>query len=565
MSVYDLINPMNLRRAIKSTFTGDASELVAEMLQNAQRAGARNVQFTTVDEGFTYLDDGRGLRDIADFEAIVRLGDSGWEQYIQTGQRPMGLGAHSILAHDEIGSVTFASGSTALTIQTKPWWEDPEYASNWRNYLRQLDFPIPGMCINVACSNELSNKLVEVLTYKWCSSRSPARGYFDLLKVSINGTDVETSVPDSALPKITLLETSYQGNRLVIGFQGEDSYQNSPWIWVNWYGQMIPVTQYGFFQAYLEVRSGRPVNPMSPTRRGIIVDEALKNLQDFIRDALTKYFTETPIDKINAFALHDFYRSYPEQARVLPYFVASRRKDYKPGIDKGELNGLYPPQVFSYARPPLLLADEIQVFDENKNISSCNYGLHSFLKLTGKGCKVLEGDNSRLDIRRLWWKPGPQIALPAGCSTIFHETGQWGLSTMCELPLEWRNVGNRVVFAFNRSSAQGVTDVDFIVGGADPRKFYQAFAWAGFDRKSANGSDDEEKANGYRESCEREARKIIGNAVPKNFSLDDLSRFVRGDRRIVRIAFEYRNGHDQQPAAVRLLLSDKQKIRLKLF
>jgi uncharacterized membrane protein YqgA involved in biofilm formation len=33
MSVYDLINPMNLRRAIKSTFTGDASELVAEMLQ----------------------------------------------------------------------------------------------------------------------------------------------------------------------------------------------------------------------------------------------------------------------------------------------------------------------------------------------------------------------------------------------------------------------------------------------------------------------------------------------------------------------------------------------------
>jgi hypothetical protein len=33
MSVYDLINPMNLRRAIKSTFTGDASELVAEMFQ----------------------------------------------------------------------------------------------------------------------------------------------------------------------------------------------------------------------------------------------------------------------------------------------------------------------------------------------------------------------------------------------------------------------------------------------------------------------------------------------------------------------------------------------------
>jgi hypothetical protein len=36
-------------------------------------------------------------------------------------------------------------------------------------------------------------------------------------------------------------------------------------IWVNFLGQMIPVDQYSHFQAYLEVRQGRPVNPMSPS------------------------------------------------------------------------------------------------------------------------------------------------------------------------------------------------------------------------------------------------------------------------------------------------------------
>jgi hypothetical protein len=56
------------------------------------RAGARNVQITTDDIGFIYQDNGRGLRDESDFEDLLILGESGWDQRIEDEQMPIRLG-----------------------------------------------------------------------------------------------------------------------------------------------------------------------------------------------------------------------------------------------------------------------------------------------------------------------------------------------------------------------------------------------------------------------------------------------------------------------------------------
>ena len=106
--ITDLINPMRLRLGIKRAFTGDINEILGELFQNSQRAGARNVRITTDDRGFIYQDDGRGLRDEADFEALIKLGESGWDERVEEEQQPMGLGIHSLLAHEEVESVTFS-------------------------------------------------------------------------------------------------------------------------------------------------------------------------------------------------------------------------------------------------------------------------------------------------------------------------------------------------------------------------------------------------------------------------------------------------------------------------
>lgn len=374
-----------------------------------------------------------------------------------------------------------------------------------------------------------------------------------------------TSVQEDATPSILLIETSYQDNRLVIGLYGKEGYATQNGIWVNFFGQMIPVDHYSHFQAYLEIRQGRPVNPMSPSRRGVIKDEALNRLCDFIRDSLYEYFSRTPIEEIDPLALGQFYHDYPAQASNLPCFVAARRKRYESGDDVSKITSLSAPQVLSYENPPLLLADKARIVREDGDIYSSEYGLHTFLELTGVAYKMLEADESRLDMRHLWWKPGEQITLPSGCPQIFHKAGRWGLGTEQEPPAEWREINNHVVFAFNDPNNWDVDNVDFTVGGADPQDFYQTDAWAGFGPNSDQGRSREEMSESYRESCEREIRNLIGNAIPKNFSWDDLLRFVPEGEQIIAVTPEYRSKRKHRPASVTLLLSNDEMVRLSLF
>ncbi len=563
--ITDLINPMRLRLGIKRAFTGDINEILGELFQNSQRAGARNVRITTDDRGFIYQDDGRGLRDEADFEALIKLGESGWDERVEEEQQPMGLGIHCLLAHEAVESVTFSSNLLSLTLAAQLWWESAVYALHWKDNLKRISFPAPGLSVGVVCAGELTESLVRILTGAPQCTRSPAHGYHDLLDVALNDTPVNTQVPAAALPKVPLIETEYQDNRLVIGLHDKNGYPTTTGLSINWFGQMIEVSGHSHFNAYLEVRRGRPVNPMAPSRRGVVKDQALQSLLDFIRDALADYFASTPAGEINALALQGFYRDYPEQARSLPIFVAARRKPYESGSDASEMAKSLAPAVFSYERPPLLLADEAQFVEEDGKVFSETYGLHTFLELTGPAYEILAADEPRLQVRHLWWKPGAQIPLPYGCSLIFYEAGQWGFGSEDEPPSEWNEVGDHAVFTFNDPSNWDVDSVDFTVGGADPQEFYQADAWSGFDPDNDDGRSHEEMSESYGQSCEREIRKIIGNAVPMNFSWDDLMRFALGGQQIARITPNYETRRARRPQTVTLTLDNDETVELKLF
>jgi hypothetical protein len=259
----------------------------------------------------------------------------------------MGLGFTALLAQEEVESVTFSSNLLALTLDAKRWWED-DYAINWRDNLKEIGFPVPGVSISVTCSKELTDRLVKTLTGEWNITRSPARGYFDLLQVTLNDIAVKTSVPGEAMPKVPLIVTEYQNNRLVIGLNDKSGYSTTTGLWINWYGQMIAVAHSNYFKAYLEVRRGRPVNPMAPSRRGIINDQQLQTLLDFIRDSLMEYFTRKPASELNPEALQCFYRVYPDRARTLPVFVAARLRPFESGDDSSNIAQLSVPEVFTY-------------------------------------------------------------------------------------------------------------------------------------------------------------------------------------------------------------------------
>jgi hypothetical protein len=224
------------------------------------------------------------------------------------------------------------------------------------------------------------------------------------------------------------------------------------------------------------------------------------------------------------------------------------------------MTSLSAPQVLSYENPPLLLADNTRVIREDGTVTSVEYGLHTFLELTGAAYKVLKADESRFDIRHLWWKPGERITLPGGCPQIFYKAGQWGLRTEQEAPEQWHEISNHTVFAFSNPNNWNVDSFYFTVGGADPQGFYQSDAWAGFDPSNDQGRSREEMSESYRESCEREIRNLIGNAVPKNFTWDDLLKFVPEGEQIIAVTPEYKSRRKHRPVSIMITLSNDEML-----
>jgi hypothetical protein len=73
-----------------------------------------------------------------------------------------------------------------------------------------------------------------------------------------------------------------------------------------------------------------------------------------------------------------------------------------------------------------------------------------------------------------------------------------------------------------------------------------------------------ERVADSRESCEREIRNLIGNAVPMNFSWEDLMKFVPEEEQIIAVSPVYKSRR-HRPVSVILLLSNDEVVRLSLF
>jgi hypothetical protein len=57
----------------------------------------------------------------------LKLGESGWDQSIEEEQQPMGLGIHSLLAHEEVESVTVPISNNWQSLPIIAWMESYRY------------------------------------------------------------------------------------------------------------------------------------------------------------------------------------------------------------------------------------------------------------------------------------------------------------------------------------------------------------------------------------------------------------------------------------------------------
>ncbi|MBW8017927.1 MAG: hypothetical protein FVQ82_17290 [Planctomycetes bacterium] len=99
-------------------FTGTLDGRIIEILQNARRAGATEVNIINKDGTVTINDNGSG---IDDFTKLLHLGDSDWDDVMEQSEDPAGVGVFCLAPRE----VTICSGNRKICITEKAWTGHP--------------------------------------------------------------------------------------------------------------------------------------------------------------------------------------------------------------------------------------------------------------------------------------------------------------------------------------------------------------------------------------------------------------------------------------------------------
>jgi len=107
------VSPKLLSKANR-LFTGTLDGRVIEILQNARRAGATEVEIANKDGFVTVRDNGSGIED---FSTLLDLGNSDWDDVMEKAEDPAGVGVFCLSPRQ----VTICSGSSKICITEKAW------------------------------------------------------------------------------------------------------------------------------------------------------------------------------------------------------------------------------------------------------------------------------------------------------------------------------------------------------------------------------------------------------------------------------------------------------------
>ena len=555
----ELVDENKILSVVKRLFNGTVREVIGELLQNAQRAGAKTVWIETSGDGrITVRDNGTGLASPGNFNAagdivlysedeyiknmfapLMQIAASAYERESVAEQDPMGVGLFSLFALEEVSRVQIKSGGYSLEIDTTRLWTEPGYWQRWRQFIskeKQNNLQT-GVELVITATADLSSKIESELTRRGFSgdptNESPASGYEGILEIFLNSTPLDTSCPRALKMDERFVETVYFGNRLIIGADNYASVNT-----VNWFGQLIPAGASGL-RFYLEVRANRPLNPLSPSRRGIIKDSAWEKFQDFMKLEIRKYILNTPREEISALAVKTAYHFDKVWAdENCPYLTASQLIHDENATSFQEWQWQEKkPVVLTYEENPVLLDDTVHIFKENmsadKNVGAdeetkfeCAFGAISFVPVIEEavGEKVYElraGNAGRLNVHRLWWKPGAEL------ENFFARNGEFQLTSgegeNLDKPAQpdenkWRAIGEHTVFAFEMEENWNIEAAEsLIVGVADSLKnkieFLNTAAWCIWSYENDDSNGDQMEAE-YRLNLEELKATLFGDSLP---------------------------------------------------
>jgi len=176
----EFINEKRLFKLIDKFFSSPEGVL-REMSQNAFRAGATKCSIFYKDGMLTVVDNGKG---IADWQRLVVLADTGWDEETITHQTPAGWGMFYLYSVSDMVKITSRFGT--LVIDTERFFRDSEY----RERLQPESTPVVDGTVIVAAIkpeffkalNNIDNSELRVVS---------DLGYYDTvgMEVTFNGEE----------------------------------------------------------------------------------------------------------------------------------------------------------------------------------------------------------------------------------------------------------------------------------------------------------------------------------------------------------------------------------------
>jgi len=255
------VNPRLLQKAGR-LFTGTIEGRIIEVLQNARRAEATEVQITSADGLVTVRDNGRGIEE---FQKLLDLGNSGWDDAIELSEDPAGVGLFSLAPR----ALTIRSQGKMLTIRDDGWTGSPVDIETDPLPIEGTELHFPDEC--------------------WTPELVSACAVFSGLRVFVDGQECPRLpfVSDMAaqhselgcLIEVCLYENLNQWHNRA---RREPSYSNN--VFVNFHGQLVsfdyhPVGEHNL--RYLVDLTGEPtgIRLMLPARTRLVENEALVMLK----------------------------------------------------------------------------------------------------------------------------------------------------------------------------------------------------------------------------------------------------------------------------------------------
>ena len=293
-------------------FTGTMDGRIIELLQNARRAGATKVNISNEEDGYiTITDNGKGIED---FQKLLDLGNSGWDEKLEAGEDPAGVGLFCLAPR----KVTILSGNNQVVIEKDGWTGEPVEVVKVKTRVNGTTLKFkddkPWGLEDVEKHAVFCGMEVEV-DGKSCQSLPFCTGKSVLYKQP--GCKIE--VTDNISEYHKKWTCGLYGDRVLVNFHGQV-------VQIDWW----PVEKRRGMNIMIDIADKTDIRLMLPARTRLVENSAFETLKAVIELEYYKYY-----QRQEKHTLH--YKEYL-RAKQLGIELPEAEPQFTPGLIWGEYN-----------------------------------------------------------------------------------------------------------------------------------------------------------------------------------------------------------------------------------